>query len=125
MNDVPNYLIVFFISSAIPFWLLLMLWGITCIKRLLSTDWKVRRESADSVARYEELTSEERMKIDMSRSVVEDIKKRQEKDRKKNLSYWLGSPDAKEENKEMNERAFKEGLAKQPKEVDKHEEEHN
>ena len=96
-SDVIQWIV--FITIA-PYWIFIILNGIALIRKFIRIEWPSKQKGiVDTVAKYEALNPEQRMITEM-----EKIKIGTEK------ATWLDSPTPKEEQKDMNERVFKEGL---------------
>lgn len=95
------------ILTILPYWLLLGLYGFTKIKRLLKQDWPSKKRGiAETVSKYEQMSSEERMEIN-KRKILEGAGTTPPTIGK---ASWLDVPTPKDETKDMNERVYKEGL---------------
>ena len=83
----------------VPYLIWVVLFGYTLIKKLIEKEWQPKRGLVKAVARWEEMSAEQRMEVEKQR-----IADKEEK------GTWVTSPTAKEEEVAMNDKVYKEGL---------------
>ena len=77
-----------------PYVVLFWIFGWTLVKRIVGKEWRGNKGLADTVSKWEGLSSEERM----------------EAIRPGNTTRWIQSPTPTEENLMRNEQVYKEGI---------------
>ena len=82
-----------------PYLIWIVLFGCTLIKKLIEKEWQPKKGLVKAVAKWEQMSAEERMEVEKQRIADKDEK-----------GTWVASPTAKEEEVAMNDKAYKEGL---------------
>lgn len=95
-----EYIVLIIAIIVTPYLLYAWLYGATLLKKLFEDNWQEKKGLAKTVSTWQhQMTSDERM----------EATQKQELEQEKPAN-WVGSPTADKEIKDMNNKAFEEGL---------------
>lgn len=95
-----------------PYWIYTFLKGVTLVKNLIEEEWTQNRGLEKVVRKLEKANPEVRMQAEidlMSEKTNSDYEPEKEVEVEEKTE-WIDNPTPEQEEKEMNERVFKEGL---------------